>query len=227
MSSSPPWYLPDVGFGNSNDRAQTFIADAVSGLFSNSKFSDLTIECEGRKWAVHRAIICAQNEYFMKLCDGPFLEAGKKHVVLKEDSPDAVNALLRFFYKGNYEAKTSANANSTALDQHVSVYVIADKYGVSRLTELATEKFKNSIKADSADFARIAELLWSTDEKPEALKAVVCTTIHDNKQLLKRDSKSEIVQVIKRTPALAAELCFALAESASLWGHSDWGNNGW
>ena len=41
-------------------------------LFADSKYSDLTIECEGRKWMVHRNIICPQCEYFEKICDGLF-----------------------------------------------------------------------------------------------------------------------------------------------------------
>ena len=44
----------------------------IPRLFGDSKFSDMMIECEGRKWAVHRAIICTQSEYFMKACEGQF-----------------------------------------------------------------------------------------------------------------------------------------------------------
>ncbi|PPJ50354.1 hypothetical protein CBER1_05906 [Cercospora berteroae] len=199
------------GFGNT-DAAQAVIANVVAGLFSDSKFSDLTIECEGRKWAVHRAIICPQSEYFMKLCDGAFLEAGKKHIVLNEDPPAAVNAMLRFFYKGDYEGEIPAKPDSSALDLHVVAFITADKYGVSRLTQLATTKFKTSAKADSVDFARIAELLWSMDGMPEVLRSVVCSIIMDNQHLLKRNSKTGLSKVIRESPALAAELCFAMAK---------------
>ncbi|CAK1364432.1 unnamed protein product [Cercospora beticola] len=193
---------------------QAALAGVLSGLFGDSKFSDMTIECEGRKWAVHQAIICTQNEYFMKACSGQFKEARKKVIVLQEDFPDAINAMVKFFYKGDYDADLSKSANSSASDLHVAVYIAADKYGVTKLAELATRKLKSSMKPDSADFVRVARNLWSSEEKPETLRSVVCEVLDENKQLLQRGSKSELAQFIRQTPALAAELCFGMAEAS-------------
>lgn len=148
-------------------------------------------------------------------CADSLQEAGKKHIVLHEDPPDAVNAMLRFFYKGDYEAKDCTDAGLTELDLHLSVHVVADKYGAPALAHLAASKFKKSAKPDSVEFARVAALLWSSEDKPETLRSVVLRIIQSNKGLMKRDSKSELPQAIRGTPALAAELCFAMAECTS------------
>lgn len=109
-------------------------------LFGDATYADLTIECEGRTWAVHRAVICAQSSYFKKACDGGFKvehrrlsekrdtnfaqESADKRIALKEDSKDAVNAMVQFFYKADYE---DAGGNASKLQFHTDVYLVADK----------------------------------------------------------------------------------------------------
>ena len=132
--------------------------------------------------------------------------------MLQEDEPDAINALVKFLYKGDYDVEMRRSADWTAPDLHIAVCIAANKYGVTKLAELATTKFRSSIKPDSATFVRVARMLWSTDDKPEALRSAVCEVLQNNKQLMKRGSKSELAQLIRQTPALAAELYFAMAE---------------
>lgn len=43
----------------------------LKNLFNDPEYSDLTIRLQdGRKIHVHKFIVCARNEYFLKLC-GP------------------------------------------------------------------------------------------------------------------------------------------------------------
>jgi len=36
----------------------------MENLVSSGKYSDLTISCKGRKFAVHRAVVCSQSPVF-------------------------------------------------------------------------------------------------------------------------------------------------------------------
>lgn len=47
-------------------------ADLNFGLFSSEKYSDLTIKYHGRKWKVHRAIVCLQSKPLAAAVDGSF-----------------------------------------------------------------------------------------------------------------------------------------------------------
>lgn len=44
-------------------------------LLKSAKYSDLTILCQGRKFLVHRAILCPSSPFFDAVCNGAFKES--------------------------------------------------------------------------------------------------------------------------------------------------------
>jgi hypothetical protein len=92
----------------------------TSRLLDTGKFSDFTITCQGRKWKVHKAIVCSQSEVleaasrFGKVgLHQPFKarvlwliltqEATENKIDLPEDDPEIVEYILRFMYERNYK----------------------------------------------------------------------------------------------------------------------------
>lgn len=62
------------------------------------RYSDLTITCNYKQWAVHRAIICSRSGFFDGACSNQFLEARSGVVDLSEDDEEAVEQMIQCKY---------------------------------------------------------------------------------------------------------------------------------
>jgi len=71
-------------------------------LLEAGKYSDLSIVCGSRKWAVHRAIICSRSGFFDGACSSPFKEAETGVIDLSEDDEEAVEHMVQYFYHLDY-----------------------------------------------------------------------------------------------------------------------------
>lgn len=71
--------------------------NAYTRLYSlhvGGKYSDLTITCNYRQWAVHRAIICSRSGFFDGACSNQFLESNTGIIDLSEDDEEAVEQMI-------------------------------------------------------------------------------------------------------------------------------------
>jgi len=64
-------------------------------LYAGGKYSDLTITCNFRQWAVHRAIVCSRSGFFDGACSNAFVEANSGVIDLSEDDEEAVEQMIR------------------------------------------------------------------------------------------------------------------------------------
>ncbi|KAI9742728.1 MAG: hypothetical protein M1835_003025 [Candelina submexicana] len=149
-------------------------------LYENEKYSDLTIECQKRKWKAHRAVLCTQSDYFLRACDSKFAvgtyyvqqrfqppcqpkqESTPGFFQLDNDDQAIVECMLQFMYQGIYTGIVEAvakNNEHTMLD--VKVYAIAERFGVPELKEYAKGKF-GSHATDS----------WNSDGFSDVIQAV-------------------------------------------------------
>ena len=75
--------------------------------------------------------------------------------VTKEDNPRAVEAMIHFMYRFDYDRSSSDHSHVSLMLFNVNVYQVADKYGVPKLKEHVKEKFE-----------KIIETCWEMDDFP-------------------------------------------------------------
>lgn len=74
-------------------------------------------------------------------------QTSKNVIDLSADDPDAVSAMMQYCYQLNYTDRTSESSSDidgpVKIRPHVDVYMLAERYGVSGLKQLALEKFQD------------------------------------------------------------------------------------
>lgn len=77
------------------DAPHNELMSALATLLEAGKYSDLTIVCGERRWAVHRAVICSRSGFFDGACSNRFREAETGIIDLSEDEEDAVEHMIK------------------------------------------------------------------------------------------------------------------------------------
>nr|OQO30860.1 hypothetical protein B0A51_01483 [Rachicladosporium sp. CCFEE 5018] len=111
----------------------------IHARLNDGRYSDLTINTQGRGWKVHKVIVCTACEFFEKACDGNFKEAAEGVINLPDDDPDAVQVMLEFFYNGDF----LDSDDYWYSDSHricVDLYHLADKYMLPLLKARALKR---------------------------------------------------------------------------------------
>ncbi|KAF2232169.1 hypothetical protein EV356DRAFT_568953 [Viridothelium virens] len=132
---------------------------SLRSLFNRPEYSDFTVTCNGRKWNVHKLVLCTQSNFFAKACHGAFKEAESGDVDLKDD-PDIVNAMIEFFYTFEYNDKEVPD--DERMPFAIRAFIIADKHDIEPLKEHAANRFRVlTEKAPCGDsFSRSVKLIY-------------------------------------------------------------------
>lgn len=96
-------------------------------------------------------------------------ESTNNAIELKEDDPGAVEAMIRFMYQNDYDSSGDSETRISPMHFDVSVYRVADKYGVTALKLLSKEKFDNATSKcwDMDDFPSVVADVYNTIECDE------------------------------------------------------------
>ena len=100
------------------------LVDDFTRLLNDQTFSDFNIECKGKVFTCHKAVLAARSDVFkaMLCMDG---EEAKKNVqVIKEFEPEQVGVMLEFIYTGKIDESVLVEPD---------LLVLADKYDLPDL----------------------------------------------------------------------------------------------
>jgi hypothetical protein len=92
------------------------LMNALKTLLEIGKYSDLTIVCGMKRYAVHRAIICSRSGFFDGACSNPFREAESGVIDLSEDDPEAIDHMVHYFYHLDYLSTPRTRSRGASLN---------------------------------------------------------------------------------------------------------------
>ncbi|ELQ33847.1 hypothetical protein OOU_Y34scaffold00864g3 [Pyricularia oryzae Y34] len=191
-------------------------------LYSHADYSDFMISGDGKDYRVHKAVVCPQSEYFSTACRA-FKEAETNRIDLQEDDPQAVQLMVCFFYHEDYGVTQNALTkedpreilgqpivpqDSSQLDTHIKVHVLADKYCLDKLKALSQTKFRDAAGKyySSEDFLQAAREVYKMEL--QALKAeVVGTFARSHEELLRKEM---VRNVLLKVPKLGTDVLLYL-----------------
>ncbi|KIW06027.1 uncharacterized protein PV09_03206 [Verruconis gallopava] len=88
------------------------ILATVENAFQSGVFSDLTIQCHGHVFKVHKLVVCGQSEWFAKAVKQDGFQEGQTNVInLPFDDPLVVKALLQYLYTFDYTVPEDLEAS--------------------------------------------------------------------------------------------------------------------
>ncbi|TIA37526.1 hypothetical protein D6C79_08060, partial [Aureobasidium pullulans] len=122
------------------------VAFANSKIFNIEENSDIILTFNGQKIYAHRIILRMWSPFFERALTSKFAVAQSQTFSLgDDDSPEAIWAMFRHMYNFEYTFGKDLNGEN-ALDYHIDVYEIADKYDCPSLRAKAVQNFINCIK---------------------------------------------------------------------------------
>ncbi|KAH7081312.1 hypothetical protein BKA63DRAFT_205958 [Paraphoma chrysanthemicola] len=113
--------------------------------------SDLVVKCKDDVYHVDRSIMSYQSKWFARICSIMRTPKASKSVIdLSADDSDAVAAMMQYCYQLDYTDRSAdiiPEVDETSdLRPHVNVYMLAERYGMAGLKQLALQKFDDLAK---------------------------------------------------------------------------------
>lgn len=146
----------------------------------------------------------------------PFLEASNRSVTLIEDDPAAVDRMIEYFYRGEYDPKIAAAclANSTetgptsTIQLHAYVYAVAEKYDCTDLKQHALIEFKRNLQsANQNQMMAATRAVYQQIELPEsdiALKTALLNFWHTRRGNMSK--RQPLETLLKEVPEFTMDL---------------------
>lgn len=137
--------------------------EAFRYLYESGCFADLIITCRGREWKVHKTCILTLSDFFKAALTHDFKERREGTIDL-DDDPELVDAMIRYCYLFKYPERED---DPSPMLRDIRIYIIADKYLVQPLKELAVQSFQKRAESGwaSQDFADAAGKVYEIPYK--------------------------------------------------------------
>ncbi|EME78651.1 uncharacterized protein MYCFIDRAFT_78360 [Pseudocercospora fijiensis CIRAD86] len=189
---------------------------------------DIKIKCQFFELPAHRHVLAAQSDWFLKAITTGFVESGAKQIVLQEDEPSVIKAMLDFCYHLEYcdtgdQVLPALADGGGPMAFNVHVFAAAEKYLIEPLQRFALNRLRyhanNNFKAD--DFAKAVELAYTatSDAKKLLRRIIIEISLEEAERLFAKDARhsSEAFDAVADlVPSYAADLMRAALRTGRL-----------
>ena len=149
--------------GNEETSTWNYMED-MANVFDAGQFTDVTIDCQGKMFHCHKAILAGRSPVLEAMFSSNFKEGMGNKVEVKDITPDIIEEMLRFIYSGEVWNLKEVAAN---------LLIPAEKYQVTDLKNLCEESLCVNITLDNVlDTLELADLHNAANLRATALKFI-------------------------------------------------------
>ena len=130
----------------------------VTGHSGEQKFADFVFKVENEKIAAHRAILAARSPVFAAMFQPDRQQKSTNEVEIKDVTPAAFKALLRFIYTGRCQVGMWAE----------DLFMAAIKYDIKDLIQIGAKEMEKKLTADNVVRLLILSDLHQANDLKEA-----------------------------------------------------------
>ena len=143
-------------------RTRRKLAEDLTFL-KDKEFADFTFKVENVKIPAHRAILAARSPVFAAMFKHNMQENRTNETEIKDVTPAAFRALLRFIYTGQCQVGNLAE----------QLPVAANKYGIQDLKQICAQELRTKLTADNAvDLLIFSDVHYAKDLKDGAIRFI-------------------------------------------------------
>lgn len=142
-----------------------------SQLWAEREFADGLMECEGRQFPVHRAVVCAASPVLKAAFSGGMAEARKAEYTINDSTPEAVELMLRYTYTRALPEDGKGEEQAAVLGPHLAALLeLAVRYELPGLCEQLAWRFAEGLTPENVR-ARAKVLKLHRDHDPHLSSA--------------------------------------------------------
>ncbi|KAI9367463.1 BTB/POZ protein [Aspergillus egyptiacus] len=224
--------------------SRSFLQETMKDLFTKGLYSDMNVVCEGFTFNVHQAILCPQSSFFKAAMEGEFEEAKTRTINLPADDLETIERVLSFLYLEDYsvdshtvDIKGGSSPEPTQVptplaesyisveeaaafsepDNHIQVYLAADKFGIPALKTLSAERLKawaNKNWQSPAFLQAIQDIRAVAPAHDSQLKDILVDVVAGNINPL--IANGAIISVLGDSESLATAVLAQLSQSGRI-----------
>ena len=120
-------------------RARLQLGQDLASLLDD-KFADFVFKVENEKISAHKVILAARSPIFAAMFQHDMKENKTNETEIKDETPAAFKALLRFIYTGQCKVGLLAE----------EILVAANKYDIRDLKEICARKLRKNLTVENA-----------------------------------------------------------------------------
>eukprot|EP01117_Protostelium_nocturnum_P008232 TRINITY_DN2938_c0_g1_i1.p1 TRINITY_DN2938_c0_g1~~TRINITY_DN2938_c0_g1_i1.p1 ORF type:complete len:804 (+),score=242.93 TRINITY_DN2938_c0_g1_i1:76-2412(+) len=162
-----------------------------SSAFGNSRFSDVELIVDGKRFATHKVILSSRSLFFKAMFGGGMKEAEQKEVNLPEIRAKVFELMLEYIYTGEIKDLTPTSEengeNVTDAQDAIDLLQLASEYNMMQLVGVCEVALQGLIQLDNV----VQLFSFSTFISASSLREACIQFILDHMDQLEEELKGE------------------------------------